>query len=139
MRVCVVYFLNSDNSKLKKVVSSLAEGLEAQGHQVDVINGNLDVNTRLTVYNYIAVGAEAVNFFGGKISSSVSAFLQNAGLIRGKRAYAFTLGSTLRLQKTLRKLMEIMEHEGIYLKKSDVIKNREDALNIGKKLHISLS
>ena len=137
MRIGVVYFLKDNNKKPVKVVSSLAEGLRAQGHQVDIINGKQDVNARLTVYNYIAVGAESINFFGGKINSSVSSFLANSGLIRGKRAYAFTLGNTLRLQKTLRKLMDVMEHEGIYLKKSDIIKNSEDALNIGKKLHIS--
>ena len=137
MRVGVVYFFESENNKLIKIVSSLAEGIRFQGHQVDIINGNLDVNSRLTVYNYIALGAESVSFFGGKINASVSTFLGNAGLVRGKRAYAFTLGSSLRIQKTLRKLMGIMEHEGIYLKKSDVIKNSEDALNIGKKLHIS--
>jgi len=137
MRIAVVYFLKDDNNKPGKIVSSLAEGLRAQGHLVDIINGSQDVNTRLTVYNYIAVGAEGINFFGGKINSSVSTFLANAGLIRGRRAYAFTIGNTLRLQKTLKKLMEVMEHEGIYLKKSDIIRNSEDALNIGKKLHIS--
>jgi len=137
MRVGVIYFFNKENKKFTKIVGSLAEGLRAQGHQVDIINGNVDINARLTIYSYIALGAESISFFGGKINSSVSTFLGNAGLIRGKRAYAFTLGSTFRLQKTLRTLMEIMEHEGIYLKKSDVIKNWEDAFNIGKKLHIS--
>ncbi len=137
MRVGVIYFFNNENKKFTKIIGSLAEGLRAQGHQVDIINGNIDINARLSVYNYIALGAESISFFGGKINSSVSTFLGNAGLVRGKRAYAFTLGSTLRLQKTLRTLMGIMEHEGIYLKKSDVIKNWEDAFNIGKKLHIS--
>lgn len=137
MRVGIVYFSISNNKKLIEIVNSLSEGIKAQGHQVDIINGNLDFDSKLTVYNYIAIGVEGVNFLGGKIPPKTSSFLSNAGLLRGKRSYAFTLKTSLRPQKTLSKLMESMEREGFYLKKSDIISNHVEANTIGKRLHIS--
>ena len=137
MRVAVVYFSNKKRKKLSVLSDALADGIRSQGHQVDVINGDLDVNSKLTVYNYIALGAESLNFFGGKIPAKTAFFLSGSGLIRGKKSYAFLLRSSLRPQKSLNKLMYTMEHEGMYLKKSDVISSTEEASLIGKNLHIS--
>ncbi|MCK5672519.1 MAG: hypothetical protein KAH95_04040 [Spirochaetales bacterium] len=137
MRVGIVYFAVSNNKKLIDIVNSLSEGISLQGHQVDIINGSLDVNSKLTVYNYIAIGIEGTNIWGGKIPPQTITFLSNAGLIRSKRSYAFTLKSSLRPQKTLSSLMVSMEHQGLYLKKSDIISSKTEAKNIGKKLHIN--
>ncbi|MCK5153823.1 MAG: flavodoxin family protein [Spirochaetales bacterium] len=137
MRVGIVYFSNSNNKKLLNIVNSLSEGIELQGHQVDIINGNLDVNSKLTVYNYIAIGIEGINLLGGKIPPKTKTFLSNSGIVRAKRSYAFSLKTGLRPMKTLSNLMTSMEHEGLYLKKSDIISTKTEALNIGKRLHIS--
>jgi len=137
MRVCIVYFTSSNSKKLFSIVNSLSEGIGKQGHQVDIINGNLDINSKLTIYNYVAIGVEGTNFLGGKLPLKVSTFLSNSGFLRGKRSYAFTLRKSLRPQKNLSKLMFSMEHEGLYLKKSDIISSSEEAKSIGKRLHIS--
>ncbi len=137
MRVGIVFFSGKKNNKLEKISKSLSEGIQMQGHQVDIINGNLDQNSKLTVYNYIVVGVDGINFLGGTIPSKTSVFLSNSGLLKGKRSYAFTSKTTLRPQKNLSKLMYSMEHEGLYLKKSDIISNRDEAVSIGKRLHIS--
>ena len=137
MRVAIVYFSNKKRKKLSVLAGALADGIRSQGHQVDVIDGDLDVNSKLTVYNYVAVGIEAMNSLGGKIPARTAFFLSNSCLIRGKRSYAFLLHSGLRPQKSLNKLMHTMEHEGMYLKKSDVISSAEEASIIGKNLHIS--
>ena len=83
------------------------------------------------------MGVEAINIFGGKIPSKAAMFLSGSGLIRGKKSYAFLLRSSLRPQKSLNRLMYTMEHEGMYLKKSDVISSTDEAGLIGKHLHIS--
>ena len=80
---------------------------------------------------------QSLNFFGGKLPLKTAVFLSNAGLIRGKRSYAFLLRSSLRPQKSLTKLMHVMEQEGMYLKKSDIISSTAEANIIGKNLHIS--
>lgn len=137
MRVGIVYFSASNNKKLVNIVSSLSEGIKLQGHQVDIIDGSLDINSKLTVYNYIAIGIEGINLFGGKIPPKTNTYLSNAGLFKGKRSYAFVLKTGLRPQKTLSNLMAAMEHEGLYLKKSDIISTHSEAENIGKRLHIT--
>jgi hypothetical protein len=137
MRVGVVFFSGSNSKKLSAISNSLADGIRSQGHQVDIIDGNHDSGSKLTVYNYIAIGIEGINFFGGKIPSRTASFLSNSGLIRSKRSYAYTIKSSLRPQKNLARLMTVMEHEGLYLKKSDIISVKDEALNIGKRLHIS--
>lgn len=136
MRVAVIYFPPEDSKKLLDLSKGLAAGLEAQGHQVDIIDGKKDVNAKLTVYKYIALGTGAINFFGGKIPESVGRFLSNAGMVAGKRCFAFVQKTKFRAEKTLSVLMKTMEEEGMYLKFSDVLTSTEMAKEVGKRLHI---
>jgi hypothetical protein len=136
VRAAVVYFPGSKKKEMTEISRSLARGIESQGFSVDLIDGERDVNTKLTIYNYLALGAVAINFFGGKIDPAVSRFLANSGMVAGKRCFAFTLKKGLRNGKTLRVLMQTMEHEGMFIKLSDVFRLPEEAEAIGKKLHL---
>jgi hypothetical protein len=137
MRVGIVFFYDKNRDKLLQISKGLAQGIESQGHHVDLIDGKQDVNTKLTIYGYIAVGTEATSTFGGSIPEGVNNFLGNAGMVTGKRSFAFILKSGLRKTKTLFKLMQAMEHEGMFLKTSEIITSAEEAQEIGIKLHIS--
>ena len=137
MRTAVVFFSIKNRNKLRKIAQNLAQGIEEQGYYVDVIDANHDVNTKLTIYNYIALGTESLTPFGGKISESIGNYLANSGIVRGKRSFAFILGGGLRTAKTLSVLMNTMEHEGMYLKYSEVIGKAEEAREIGRQLHIT--
>ena len=137
MRVGIVFFSDKNREKLLKISKGLAQGIESQGHHVDLIDGKQDVNTKLTIYGYIAVGTESNSFFGGNIPEGIKNFIGNAGMVTGKRSFAFILKSGLRTTKTLFKLMQAMEHEGMFLKISEVISSAEEAEEIGKKLHVS--
>mgnify|MGYP006296053033 CR=1 FL=1 len=134
MKVAVVYFSGSDRSRLQNVAKGVAEGVSSQGHTADLIDGKKDVNTKLTMYEYIAVGAEATGFFGGKVSPQVGRFLSNSGIISGKRCFAFITPKSIRKMKTLKALMDVMEHEGMFLKNSQVVASYEEAEAIGRSL-----
>ncbi len=136
MRVVVVFFEGKNRSKSLDIAKALTRGIESQGHQVDLVDGDRDVNTKLTIYRYIAVGASAINTFGGKIPENVVKFLNGAGVVAGKRSFAFVAKGGLRITKTLSALMKAMEHEGMYLKFSEVLTSSEEAEAIGKRLHI---
>jgi hypothetical protein len=110
--------------------------MESQGHQVDIIDGDHDVNSKLTMYQYIAVGTSALNTFGGKISENMAKFLSNSGVIAGKRSFAFAVKGGIRIGKTLSTIMKAMEHEGMFLKYSEVLSSAVEAEAIGKRLHI---
>ncbi|MBO8436686.1 MAG: hypothetical protein IAA97_06880 [Spirochaetes bacterium] len=135
MQVCIVYAgADRNGAKLKTLSEGFAKGLEAQGHQVDIISA-YDEGTRLTLYDYVIMGAEPVSFFSAKIPDAVSKFLAQAGTVSGKRCLAF-IPSCLRKGKTLQNLMKAMEREGMILKLSEIIRKPDEAMAIGKRLNV---
>lgn len=136
MRVAIVFFAPKNRNKLLDIVKALAAGIESKGHRVDIVDGDHDVNTKLTIYQYIVVCTCATTTFGGKISDRVGPFLSNAGIITGKRSSAFLMKGGMRIGKTLSTLMKVMEHEGMYLKYSEILSISSEAEAIGKRLHI---
>ncbi len=137
MRVAAVFFAGKNRNKLLDVTKALARGLESQGNQVDIIDGDRDINAKLTIYGYIAVGTSAINTWGGKIPEKVAAYLANAGIVAGKRSFAYTITAGMRTGRTLSRLMRQMEQEGMYLKFSDILSSPAEAEEVGKRLHLS--
>jgi menaquinone-dependent protoporphyrinogen IX oxidase len=137
MNMCVLFFGGSKREKMTEAARGLAKGLESRGiHTVQIVDGEKESGKKLTGFQYIAIGAPSENLLGGKISPNVKKFLQNCGMISGKRSFAFTINSGIRTMKTLQTLMRTMEHEGMYLKVSDIISSGSQAEAIGAKLHV---
>jgi hypothetical protein len=136
MRVATVFFPHTNRERLMHLARALARGIESQGHEVDLIDGSRDVNAKLTIYGYIAVGTEATNLFGGKIPQRVSEFLSAAGIVAGKKSFAFVPRRLIGGTRTMKRLMNVMEHEGMFLKLSDTLSSVEEAEEIGKRLSI---
>ena len=136
MKVAVVFFAGSGRAQLVNIAKGVVQGLEQQGHQVDLIDGDRDVNVKLTIYEYIAVGTSGLSLWGGRISDRIGNFLANSGIITGRRCFAFISRGCIRKTKTLRELMKRMEHEGMYLKNSAILNTAEEATEIGKRLHV---
>lgn len=137
MKVCVLYASASKESqKIKAIAKALAEGVSSLGHQVDVIDMNLDMGKKVSFYDYLILGTEATSFWGGKIPSSVSQFLRSAGTVSGIRCMGFISKGGVRSMKTLQSLMKTMEHEGLFLKKSEIVTKVDYARAVGKHLQI---
>ena len=136
MRTTVVFFTVNRRERILNLAKSLARGIEAQGHQVDIIDGDHDINAKLTMYQYIAIGTEPVSSLGGKIPNKIRQFLNTSGMVAGKRSYAFVTKNILGSSKALSRLMRGMEQEGMYLKNSGILSSPEEAEQIGRKLHI---
>jgi menaquinone-dependent protoporphyrinogen IX oxidase len=137
MRVAVVFVPQAKRDKLLEISKALAAGIEAQGHQTDIVDASRDVNTKLTIYEYIAIGTEVVSLFGGKIPEKVSEFLRASGSVAGKRSFAFVVKKAIGAEKGLQRLMKQMESEGMFLKFSEVLSSPAEATEIGKRLKIS--
>jgi len=137
MRVAVVFVPQAKRDKLVEISKALASGIESQGHQVDLVDASRDVNTKLTIYEYIALGTEVVSMFGGKIPEKVSEFLNASGIVGGKRCFAFVTKKAIGAEKGLQRLMKKMESEGMLLKFSDVLSSPAEATEIGKRLKIN--
>lgn len=139
MKVAVVFYAQKQQEKLRNISQALSRGISAQGYDVDVIDAKNESDKKLSFYEYIALGTEQINFFGGKIPPGLLAFLRQSGTVSGKRCYAFVTKAGLRPMKTLTVLMKHMESEGMFLKVSDIITKPTDAQEIGKRLHIKRS
>ena len=134
MKVAIVYFQTKNSRKLVEISQSLAKGIESAGHQVDLIDGIKDKNTKLSIYKYIAIGTCSDSFLGSSIPDEISPFLASCGMISGKRCFAFIIKSFMQNNKTLSKLMHNMEKEGMYLKNSEIFSKPEDAETTGKQM-----
>ncbi len=136
MRAAVIFFSGKSNGTIGSLARALAKGMEHQGHMVDVIDGTKDSGSHLTIHQYIAVGAEPVGTFGGKVPDAVKTFLAAAGAVAGKKCYAFIPKATFGAVKTLSALMKCMEGEGMFLKNSDILRSPAEAEEIGKRLRM---
>ena len=137
MRVAVVFFSGKRRQKVLDHCQALARGIVSQGHTADVVDGDRDVNTRLTSYQYVVVGTEAVGGIRGKIPDRVGTWLGGAGTATGKRSFAFVLKAFLGAPRALARLMQAMEKEGLFLKNSAILTSAVEAEEIGKRLHIA--
>lgn len=137
MRTAVVFFPSSSRDKVREVARALADGIGAQGHDVDVVDGSQDVNTKLSIYTHVAVVAEQRTLFRAQLPQGISEFLANSGIVGGKKSFAFVIKKPLGNTKALKKLMHAMEHEGMFLRYSDVLATPEDSRIIGTKLKIA--
>jgi hypothetical protein len=136
MRVAVIYFSGQKPERLAALARAVARGIEKQGNQVDTIDGVRDGGARLTGYQYIAVGAEPLGTFGGRIPDAARTFLANAGAVAGKKSCAFVPAVPFGAQKALAALMKSMEGEGMVIKTSNVLRGPAEAEEIGARLHI---
>jgi len=136
MRVAVVFFSGRNRDGILRLAQAVARGIEKQGNQVDTFEGARDPNAKLTIYQYIVVGAEPEGTLGGKIPDSVKTFLAGAGAVSGKKSYAFVSRSRFGAAKSLSALMKCMEGEGMLIKTSDILRSPAEAEEIGRRLHI---
>ena len=128
MRTAVVFFPPQNGSDaLARIASALATGLERAGHQVNVIRADKSNPQSLSSYSYIAVGAESRSFFSGQLGEGVKAYLSSAGMVVGKRSFAFVRPRGLFALKTLQVLMQNMESEGMFIRYSKIMSNEAAA------------
>jgi menaquinone-dependent protoporphyrinogen IX oxidase len=137
MRVCVLYEDSGSATVCKDIASGLADGIQMQGHDVELVDMVRESGKIVSYFDYLVLGTSAINFFGGKISSKSEDFLKQGGSISGKRSFAFVSKKGLRQGKTLQTLMKVMEGQGLYLTFSDILPNRAYAKEVGKRLVIS--
>lgn len=134
MKVAIVYW-DVQGKNLRDFAAALSQGVESQGHQVQIFDGLKD-DLRLTPFNYIIMGTLSPSMFGKKISSQVINGIKRCGTLTGKKSFAFVKKSGLRSFKVLHSLMTYMESEGMLVKNFDIFNKTEEARYLGAKLHI---
>ena len=115
----------------------MREGIEKQGNQVDMFDGERDRNVKLTIYQYIVIGRGAIRVLRRKdpgFRADLPCRLRH-GL--GEEELRLRLPkATFGAAKSLSALMKCMEGEGMLIKTSDILRSSREAEEIGKRLHI---
>ena len=115
-------------------VQALAKGMESMGHRVDIVDAWTEDGFRLPGYEYIAVAAEPVSFFSGKIPQTVSKILSAGSSLGGKKSAAFIKKTGLFSGRALSNLMKAMEKEGMMINWSDLLLSGPHAEALGKRI-----
>lgn len=136
MRTAVVYFYESNRDLALSVAKGLARGIESKGHSCDLIDGMNDSQSKLSAYQYICIGHQFSSLMAGKVSSKAQEFLAQAGLIGGKRCFAYISKKGFGSAKTMKRLMHLLEKEGMFVQYSDQLQTQEEAKVIGTHLQI---
>lgn len=134
MKVAIVYW-GIQNKDLRDLASALSQGVETQGHQVQVFDGLKD-DLRLTPFNYIIMGTVPQSLFNKKLSSKVLNGIKRSGTLTGKKSFAFVKKNGFRSFKVLHALMTAMESEGMLVKNFEIFTKTDEARILGAKLHI---
>jgi len=131
MRIAIVS-VPAVKAAVPDYIMSLAKGMSMMGHSVDIIDAWTEDGMKLPGYEYIAVAAEPVSFFSGKIPAIASKVLSAGSTLVGKRSAAFIKKSGLFTNKALSNLMKAMEKEGMRINWSDTLFNPPHAEAMGK-------
>ena len=115
-------------------VKALAKGMEVMGHRVELIDAWTDDGMRLGGCEYIAVVAEPVSLFSGKIPETLPKILSAGSGLGGKKSAAFIKKAGLRSNRALAVLMKAMEKEGMMVNWSDILLNAPHAEAMGKRI-----
>jgi hypothetical protein len=108
--------------------------MESMGHRVDIMDAWTEDGFRLPGYEYIAIAAEAVSFFSGKIPEPLPRFLSAGSGLGGKKSAAFIKKGGLFTGRALTNLMRAMEKEGMLVNWSDILFNPSHAESLGKRI-----
>lgn len=135
MQVCILYCGVDQNTKLKALADSIATGINKNGHQTAVLNALVDTDKRLTIYDYLVVLSEPISLFSSKVPSYIVKFLENAGMVSGKRCACLISGG-FRKNKALLNLMRDVESQGIIIKIGEFLKNSDEGRAFGSHLNV---
>jgi menaquinone-dependent protoporphyrinogen IX oxidase len=113
---------------------SLAAGMRAKGHQVDILDAWTEDSRKLALYQYIAVAVEQVSFFGVRMPEALSRFLGSASFLSGRKCAAFLKKRSPFVGKAMSALMRSLEKEGMIVNWSDVITSTSQAELLGKQI-----
>ena len=134
MRIAVLS-VPAERSGIPEYVKSLAKGMESMGHRVDIIDAWTEDGFKLPGYEYIAVCAEPVSPWGGKMPNALAKILSSGSGLIGKKSAAFLKKkSPFFINKALSNLMKAMEKEGMMVNWSDIILNPPQAEALGKRI-----
>ena len=133
MRIAVIS-APTEKKEPSDCVRSLVKGMESMGHRVDIVDIWTEDGYKLPGYEYIAVAAEPVSVFSGKINTNIAKMLAAGSSLVGKKSAAFVKKTGLFSGRALANVMKLMEKEGMIVNWSEILFNSPHAEAMGKRI-----
>jgi len=134
MRIVVVS-VPAQRKGIPDYVKALAKGMESKGHRVEILDAWTEDGFKLPGYEYIAVCAEAISAWSGKMPEALAKVLGAGSGLVGKKSAAFLKKrGFLFVNKAFYTLMRAMEKEGMAINWSEIILNAPQAEALGKRI-----
>ncbi|MDR2517818.1 MAG: hypothetical protein LBD13_00200 [Spirochaetaceae bacterium] len=131
MRIAIVS-APAERKPIPDYVKALQNGMASQRHSVDIIDAWTEDGFCLPSYGYIAVAAETVSLFGGRMPEVLPKVLGGRSGLGGKKSAAFLKKTGPFTAKGLARLMDAMEKEGMLVNWSGIILNASHAEALGR-------
>ena len=123
MNILLAYFGN--NELLEQARKTFSKALYAKGHIVKELNGITD-NGKIVGFQYAIIFADAGGIFSQNVQPMIETFLKNNENLCTKYISIYT-NKKFRAEKTLCRFMSCLEHFGIMIHDSAVLKNVTEA------------
>jgi hypothetical protein len=133
MRIALLV-AESKPGSLSGYAQALFRGMDSQGHRVDILPFDSGEAMKLPGYEYIVLLSETVGFFSSALPSSISKVLSTPSTLAGKKCAAFLRKRGISTDKSLVKLMELMEKEGMVVNWSGIVEKPEQAEAMAKRV-----
>ena len=134
MKILILYFLEERNKKQLEILKNLEKSVTANGHTVTICNEKDATNLHFAMFDYVTVLISANGGFSTEIPAKMQEILKTHGSLASKKGAALVIKKGFSTNKMSRKLMWIMEKEGMFIDYFDIIDSPGFALHVGKKL-----
>jgi len=117
MHVAVVAISDRNSSKLRSVAGAFVSTFKALGHDAELF---FNADARVSLFDFVVVCSEPKGL-GSDIGMSLSRQLSQSPGLGGKRTMAVMLRYGFAPNKSLQKLMALLEKEGLRIVQSQLI------------------
>jgi len=120
-RVIIIY---SDEGHLAPIAEGIKNGLSQDSDKVRVeIVSVANCATPFSVrpYDLVCIGSPVQGIFGGRIAPDVVNLINRVNGIEGKQCAVFVSNKPFGAQKTIRKMMELLEKQGALVQDFEVL------------------
>jgi hypothetical protein len=120
MKIAVLYFAESTNSKVSAIAKVCSQAFASIGKSVDLVDGYRD-GLRLQQYAYLCIVMESVSSTGNTVNPKIKKiFDQSTGFV-GKRCCVIMPGKLLWPMRSLQNAMAMIEAQGGFIRNSALV------------------
>ncbi len=133
VRALVLYSAQGD---LEGLARAVVAGLEKAGFRAEAVRADARSGGPIAVglFDLICVGSPVIGTFGGQVAGDLGDVVRRMTRAEGKQAAAFVRPRLFGTTAALRRLMHLMEEQGLVIRDFAALRSVRDAQAFGQRL-----